>query len=158
MPYQENTAIYRKTKKVLKECLLNQSVILRIGNIYSDEILFRAKNCPIRSASSLKAKEWQRLAEIIPECLSYFIEKNHITPKDYLKTKGRDYRNTPFWQVYGHADEPCPNYGKKLCRTVIVGRSSVYCTNCQGDSLCSTAKAPTPKKWIVSKNTIIFSK
>ena len=122
-----------KRKKAIKECLLDQSVIAGIGNIYSDEILFRAKIGPARPAGSLTAEEWQRLAAEIPECLSYFIEKNSITADDYLETKGQDYRNTPFLQVYGHADEPCPNCGNTLCRTVIGGRSSVYCPGCQGN-------------------------
>ena len=122
---------FGKRKKKIRECLPDQSVIAGIGNIYSDEILYRAKICPIRSAGSLTAKEWQRLSGIIPECLSYFIRKNRIEQEDYLKTKGQDYRNTPFLQVYGHAGESCPNCGNKLCRTVIGGRSSVYCPDCQ---------------------------
>ena len=120
-----------KRKKKIKECLLDQSVIAGIGNIYSDEILFRAKICPARSADSLTPKEWKRLAEMIPKCLSFFIEKNRIGHEDYLQTKGQDYRNTPFLQVYGHANEPCPNCGETLVRVVISGRSSVYCPNCQ---------------------------
>lgn len=127
---------FGKRKKTIKECLLDQSVIAGIGNIYSDEILFRARISPIRPASSLTIKEWLRLAAEIPECLSYFIEKNRITPEDYLQTKGQDYRNTPFWLVYGHTGESCPNCGNTLCRTVIGGRSSVYCPNCQNDSIC----------------------
>lgn len=122
---------FGKQKRAIKKCLLDQSVIAGIGNIYSDEILFRARISPARLASSLMSEEWQHLAEIIPECLSYFIEKNRITPKDYLQTKGQDYRNTPFLQVYGHADEPCSNCGNTLYRTVIGGRSSVYCPACQ---------------------------
>ena len=120
-----------KRKKTIKECLLDQSVIAGIGNIYSDEILFRAKICPARPANSLTLKEWKRLAETIPECLSYFIEKNRISQEDFLQTKGQNYRNTPFLQVYGHADEPCPNCGETLVRVTISGRSSVYCPNCQ---------------------------
>ena len=120
-----------KRKKAIKECLLDQSVIAGIGNIYSDEILFRARISPVRPANSLTAKEWFCLASEIPECLSYFIEKNRITPEDYLQTKGQDYRNTPSLQVYGHNGEPCPNCGNTLCRTVIGGRSGVYCPNCQ---------------------------
>lgn len=127
---------FGKRKKTIKECLLDQSVVAGIGNIYSDEILFRARISPVRPANSLAAEEWLCLAAEIPECLSYFIEKNRITPEDYLQTKGQDYRNTPFLQVYGHNGEPCPNCGNTLCRTVIGGRSSVYCPNCQGDSLC----------------------
>lgn len=127
---------FGKRKKAIKECLLDQSVIAGIGNIYSDEILFRARISPVRPANSLAAEEWLCLAAEIPECLSYFIEKNRITPENYLQTKGQDYRNTPFLQVYGHNGEPCPNCGNTLCRTVIGGRSSVYCPDCQGDSLC----------------------
>ena len=93
-----------KKKKAIKKCLLDQSVIVGIGNIYSDEILFRAKICPTRPADSLMVREWERLAEMIPERLL---------------------------QVYGHAGEPCPNCGETLVRVVISGKSSVYCPNCQ---------------------------
>lgn len=122
---------FAKRKKTIKECLLDQSVVAGIGNIYSDEILFRAKINPTRPANSLTVEEWRRLAAEITECLSYFIEKNRITPKEYLQGKGHDYRNTPFLQVYGHGGEPCPVCGEILCRSVIGGRSSVYCPVCQ---------------------------
>ncbi|MCM1193770.1 MAG: bifunctional DNA-formamidopyrimidine glycosylase/DNA-(apurinic or apyrimidinic site) lyase [Blautia sp.] len=125
-------AQFGKRKKAVKECLLDQSVIAGIGNIYSDEILFAAKIHPARPANSLTAEEWERLAAAIPERLAYFIEKNAITLEEYLESKGQDYRNTPFLQVYGHAGAPCPNCGNTLSRTVIGGRSSVYCEKCQG--------------------------
>lgn len=124
---------FRKRKKAIKECLLDQSIIAGIGNIYSDEILFRAKIAPSVPANILSQKDCERLAEIIPECLKYFIEKNKISAADYLETKGKDYRNTPFLQVYGKEGEPCPICGETLCRVVIGGRSSVYCKNCQGE-------------------------
>ena len=120
-----------KRKKAIKKCLLDQSVIAGIGNIYSDEILYRARINPSAPANGLSVSEWERLAIEIADCLHYFIDKNSISQEDYLITKGQDYRNTPFLQVYGHADEPCPNCGNTLCRTVIGGRSSVYCPACQ---------------------------
>lgn len=120
-----------KRRKAIKECLLEQTIIAGIGNIYSDEILFTAGIYPARPANSLKQTEWERLAEAIPERISYFIEKNAITAEEYLETKGRDYRNTPFLQVYGHGGSPCPKCRETLCRMVIGGRSSVYCPVCQ---------------------------
>lgn len=120
-----------KRKKAVKECLLDQSIIAGIGNIYSDEILFTAGIHPARPAGSLKIKEWERLAAAIPERISYFIEANRITPEDYLETRGRDYRNTPFLQVYGHEGKNCPVCGELLCKMVIAGRSSVFCPRCQ---------------------------
>ncbi len=120
-----------KRRKAIKECLLEQTIIAGIGNIYSDEILFTAGIYPARPANSLMQTEWERLAEVIPERISYFIEKNAITAEEYLETKGRDYRNTPFLQVYGHGGSPCPKCRETLCRMVIGGRSSVYCPVCQ---------------------------
>lgn len=122
-----------KRKKNVKECLLDQSIIAGIGNIYSDEILFTAGIYPACPAKNLKMKEWERLAATIPECISYFIEVNKITPEDYLETKGQYYRNTPFLQVYGRDGKPCPKCGEALRRIVIGGRSSVYCPVCQKD-------------------------
>ncbi len=125
-----------KRRKAIKECLLEQTIIAGIGNIYSDEILFTAGIYPARPANSLKQTEWERLAEAIPERIAYFIEKNAITAEEYLETKGRDYRNTPFLQVYGHGGSPCPKCRETLCRMVIGGRSSVYCPVCQKDNSC----------------------
>lgn len=122
---------FGKRKKAVKECLLAQSVIAGIGNIYSDEILFAAKIHPARPANSLTKTEWERLAAAIPERLAYFIDKNTLTPEEYLESKGQDYRNTPFLQVYGRGGEPCPNCGAVLCRMTVGGRSSVYCPKCQ---------------------------
>ena len=122
---------FGKRKKAVKECLLDQSVIAGIGNIYSDEILFAAKIHPARPANSLSKTVWERLAAAVPERLAYFIEKNALTPEEYLESKGQDYRNTPFLQVYGRGGEPCPNCGAILCRMTVGGRSCVYCPKCQ---------------------------
>lgn len=125
-----------KRKKTVKECLLDQSIIAGIGNIYSDEILFTAGIYPARPANSLTMEEWERLAAAIPERISYFIKVNKITPEEYLETKGQDYRNTPFLQVYGQEGKPCPKCGETLCRMVVGGRGSVYCPVCQRELLC----------------------
>lgn len=122
-----------KRKTAVKKCLLDQSIIAGIGNIYSDEILFTAGIYPARLANSLNRKEWERLAAVIPERISYFIERNKISPEEYLETKGQDYRNTPYLQVYGQEGKPCPKCGETLCRMVIGGRGSVYCPVCQRD-------------------------
>ena len=119
------------SRRAVKECLLDQSVVAGIGNIYGDEILFAAGIAPDRPARSLEREEWERLASMIPDRLAYFIEKNAITPQEYLETRGRDYRNTPFLQVYGHGGEPCPVCGAELRRAVIGGRGSVFCPQCQ---------------------------
>lgn len=64
---------FGKRKRAVKVCLLDQSVVTGIGNIYSDEILFTAGIHPARPANSLKHAEWERIAATIPVRLSYFI-------------------------------------------------------------------------------------
>lgn len=123
-----------KRKKSVKECLLDQHVIAGIGNIYADEILFSTKIHPARPVNTLTDAEWERLVAAIPERLTYFVERNIISPEEYLRTRGRDYRNTPYLQVYGHAGEPCPECGAVLCRIVVGGRGSVFCPHCQTES------------------------
>lgn len=135
------TAHFGKRRKAIKECLLEQTVLAGIGNIYSDEILFTAGIYPARPANSLRPKEWERLAAVIPERLTYFTEKNKLTPEEYLETKGQEYRNTPFLQVYGHEGKPCPSCGEILRHIVVGGRSSVYCPACQKDLLLECIRA-----------------
>ncbi len=139
------TAAYLAThggtrKKTVKECLLDQSMVAGIGNIYADEILFATGIHPSRRADSLTSDEWTRLAAAIPERLGYFIEKNQISPQDYLAGRGKDYRNTPYLQVYGHAGASCPRCRATLERMVIGGRSSVYCPDCQRTALGSESR------------------
>ena len=119
------------SKRAVKQALLDQSIIAGIGNIYSDEILFSAGIRPDRPCNTLSAQEFAKLAAIIPERLEFFIEKNSISFEEYLKSNGKEYRNTPFLQVYGKAGFPCPVCGGTLQRIVLAGRSSVFCPHCQ---------------------------
>ena len=120
-----------RSRSAIKSALLRQDVVAGIGNIYSDEICFAARLHPARPAASLSAQEWARLAAAIPETLRFFVEKNRIPAAEYLRTRGRDYRNTPFLRVYGRAGRPCLRCGAALERTRIGGRSSVFCPRCQ---------------------------
>lgn len=119
-------------KRAIKDCLLDQHITAGIGNIYGDEILFAAKIHPQRPASSLSARECEKLAQMIPFVLQKAIDQNQLSPEEYLAEKGMEYRSTPFFQVYGKKGQPCPVCSEILCRVTIAGRSSVYCPECQG--------------------------
>ena len=120
-----------KSRRAVKACLLDQSVVAGIGNIYSDEVLHVARIRPDRPACSLSTEEWERLAEYIPRVMRFFTEKNLVTFAEYRQSAGLEYRNTPWLRVYGHVGESCDRCGAALKRTVIGGRSSVFCPNCQ---------------------------
>lgn len=102
-----------KRRRAIKEWLLDQSIVAGIGNIHSDEILFTAGIYPARPANSLNTKEWEQLTAAILERISFFIDTNKITPEEYLETKGQDYRNTPYLQVYGQGGSPVRNAWKR---------------------------------------------
>ncbi|MBQ3077873.1 MAG: bifunctional DNA-formamidopyrimidine glycosylase/DNA-(apurinic or apyrimidinic site) lyase [Clostridia bacterium] len=130
------------SRRAIKACLLDQTVVAGIGNIYSDEILHAAALHPARPASSLTAPDWERLAASIPERIRWFTEQNAISPEDYLKGRGWDYRNTPHFAVYGRAGQPCPRCGAPLARATVAGRGSCFCPGCQqGEGTESTGRA-----------------
>ena len=118
-------------KRAVKECLLDQTILAGIGNIYADEILYAARIYPGRPAATLREADWQALTESIPFVLDWAIEGNRMTTEEYLAGRGREYRNTPLFNVYGRKGAPCPRCGTPLERTVIGGRGTCYCPRCQ---------------------------
>ena len=130
------TAEYLKERignlhRKIKDCLLDQHLVAGIGNIYSDEILFRAGIHPAREACSLTEAAYKRLAAQIPDTMQYYVDKNRIDAQTYLKTGGREYQNTPYLQVYGRAGKACLVCGERLVKARVAGRGSVYCPCCQ---------------------------
>ncbi len=115
----------------IKEALLDQSVVAGIGNIWSDEMLYRAKICPEVPCNKISDRRWKLIAEQIPEVMEFGIEKNAITPEEYLRGKGREYYDIDYLEAYGHEGETCTRCGKVFVRSVLGGRSSYWCPGCQ---------------------------
>lgn len=136
-PFDEQfTAEYLKNKlankkKSIKEMMLDQSVIAGIGNIYSDEILYLTGIYPETKCTELTDDDWEKLSKVIPQELSWAIEINLTTPEEYLASKGKEYRNTPFLKVYGHEGKQCSICNSLFEKIKVGGRSSCYCPKCQ---------------------------
>lgn len=120
-----------KRKKTVKEMHLDQAVIAGIGNIYSDEILFAAKIYPGTACRILNEYDWDKLAKKIPEIIIWGIESNNMTPDEYLRGKGKEYRNISQLRIYGRAGKPCVRCGTIIDKVTICGRTSCYCPSCQ---------------------------
>lgn len=121
---------FGQSARAIKTCLMDQHVLAGIGNIYSDEILFAAGIDPQTPAFTLTGDDWAAIAVQIAPMMAYFVEKNRISPEDYLRTQGREYRNTPYLNVYGRGGLPCRRCGTVLIRKKIGGRTSVSCPAC----------------------------
>lgn len=76
-------------KKAIKECLLDQSIVTGIGNIYGDEILFECRINPQRRACDCTEEQWKELSVKIPEVLSFLLRKMLYQMKTTLLERGR---------------------------------------------------------------------
>lgn len=126
--------LYEKTKnskKMLKEILLDQSIIAGIGNIYADEICFASHLLPNRIASTLTKNDLQNIVNNAVEILNESIKDGGSTVKTYQSAHGVDGHFQAKLKVYGKENMPCPICHNLICKCKIGGRGTHYCANCQ---------------------------
>ncbi len=119
-----------KSSRPVKSALLEQCTVCGLGNIYTDETLWRSRVCPESPCSSLRKKDWDAIAENIPCVISEAIEGNAVSAEDFLLDGGVHYRHNDF-DAYGREGKPCSRCGTLMVRSVIGQRSSVWCPRCQ---------------------------
>lgn len=120
----------RKNARV-KSVLLDQRVVAGLGNIYADEVLFRAAVHPERRIGSLTAAENERLAEAMHDILQDAISKRGTTFRDYVDGNNQRGSYQQQLQVFQKAGEKCPRCGTVIERIRVAGRSSCFCPECQ---------------------------
>ena len=124
---QDFKSLFQKRKGRLKPLLLNQEFIAGIGNIYADESCFLAGIDPGRNVDTLTETELEKLYYAIRQALeSGIMYKGASLDEIY---RGGEFQN--YFQVYGRTDEPCFKCGSLILRTVLGGRSTHFCGQCQ---------------------------
>src|SRR5688500_11795852 len=121
-----------RSRRSLKQLLLDQTRILGLGNIYAVEALFLAGINPLKAAHRLSKPRARKLYRAIREVFREAIDAGSTLRIDLADGNG-SYFETPerFWRVYEREDEPCVNCGTKIRRVVHGGRSTYYCPHCQ---------------------------
>jgi len=114
----------------IKTVLMDQSIIAGIGNIYSDEILWRAGVHPERKASKLKENEIKFIFKAIKEILTKGIDFGGDSISDYRNIYGLPGKFQLHHEAYGRTGEKCK---KKNCKGIIIrkiinGRSAHFCS------------------------------
>ena len=132
----------RRARAAVKPLLLDQRAIAGIGNIYAIEALWRARVHPLRTAGSLRVDEIARLHEAIRWALKKGIRLGGASRSDYVDARGNRGRMQREFQVYGRAGEPCPRCGRGIVRTVVGGRGTFHCPNCQRAPRGERARRP----------------
>lgn len=123
--------LFRGRKTPIKSALLNQRLLSGVGNIYADESLFRAGIRPRRRAASLSKENLRRLYRAVQEVLKEAIDMGGSSISDYVDSNGEEGFFQLQHRVYGREGEPCVVCKISIKRTVIAGRSSHYCPQCQ---------------------------
>jgi formamidopyrimidine-DNA glycosylase len=123
--------LLQKTSRTIKAALLDQSVVAGLGNIYTDEILFREGISPRRKASGLNRAEVSSLRRSMREVLHAAIRRRGTTISDYLDAGGQrgSFQNSLL--VYSRAGLPCRRCGTEIVKSRIAGRGTYSCPVCQ---------------------------
>ena len=118
-------------KSPVKTVLLDQHVVAGLGNIYVNEVLFRAGIDPRRQAARIAAKRIGQIVPLVREVLSEAIEAGGSSLRDHRQASGKLGYFQHTFRVYDREGEPCPVCGTPIRRIVQSGRSSFFCPSCQ---------------------------
>ncbi len=116
----------------IKQFILDQAIIVGIGNIYADESLFDARIKPMRLAKEMKKSEWPVLIASIKKTLEKGIKYGGSSSENFVDAFGEQGRAHQHLKVYRKTGQKCPNNcGGVIERTVIGGRGTHWCKKCQ---------------------------
>jgi formamidopyrimidine-DNA glycosylase len=120
-----------KSNCAIKTFLMNQKIVVGVGNIYASEALFSAGINPKRKAKQVSLARYTLLVSSIQRILKQAIEAGGTTLKDFYSSDGQPGYFSQQLNVYDRAGEPCVNCQQIIKKIILGQRSSFYCTSCQ---------------------------
>jgi formamidopyrimidine-DNA glycosylase len=115
----------------IKQCIMDNHIVVGVGNIYANEALFRAGIKPQLAAGKLSQSRCAKLVAEIRATLAEAINLGGSSLRDFVNTSGQPgYFQQTYW-VYGRAGEPCRRCGSPIKQISQGQRSSFYCGSCQ---------------------------
>ncbi len=121
----------RARKTALKVVLMDNKVVVGVGNIYANETCFRARLNPARPANQLTQAECDLLATCVKEVLHEAIAMGGTTLRDYVDSNGEPGYFRLQLAVYGRDGASCLTCGTTIQRITQGGRSTFWCPVCQ---------------------------
>ncbi|PZQ22946.1 MAG: DNA-formamidopyrimidine glycosylase [Stenotrophomonas acidaminiphila] len=121
----------RGRKAPVKTFLMDQAVVVGVGNIYAAESLFRAGISPLRAAGKVSRDRYVALAAAVKDILAYAITRGGTTLRDFLSPDGAPGYFEQELSAYGRGGEPCPRCGRPMKQASIGQRATVWCGHCQ---------------------------
>lgn len=121
----------RGRSQSIKTFIMDNKVVVGVGNIYANEALFKAGINPKRAAGKVSKKRFQRLAPLIKQTLAEAIEQGGTTLRDFTNVDGAPGYFAQKLQVYGRGGKRCVACKGQLKEIRLGQRSTVYCPQCQ---------------------------
>ena len=121
----------RGRKAPVKTFLMDQGIVVGVGNIYAAEALFEAGISPLREAGRVSRDRYRSLADAVKRILAHAIERGGTTLRDFISPDGLPGYFELELSAYGRGGEPCPRCGRPLKEASIGQRTTVWCTRCQ---------------------------
>ncbi len=115
----------------VKSFLMDQAVVVGVGNIYAAESLFRAGISPLREAGSISKARYEKLALAAKEILAYAIERGGTTLRDFINPDSEPGYFEQELDVYGREGLPCKQCGRPLRDSRLNNRAGAWCGFCQ---------------------------
>ena len=121
----------RGRKVPVKAFLMDQKIVVGVGNIYAAEALFAAGVSPLRAAGKVSRERYAAIATEIRRILTYAIARGGTTLRDFISPDGAPGYFEQELSAYGRGGEPCPRCGRPLKQAMLAQRATVWCGHCQ---------------------------
>ncbi len=117
----------------IKSALLDQTIISGLGNIYADEVLFKAKVYPLKKSCDLTNQELDNICLSSIAVANRAIEMGGTTIKSYTSSLGVTGRFQQELMVHTRYQKPCYVCNTPIAKIKVGGRSTYYCPRCQSE-------------------------
>jgi formamidopyrimidine-DNA glycosylase len=123
--------VTRQRKIPIKSLIMDQKVVVGVGNIYASEALYFAGIRPTARSSKLTLRQCEDLTVSIQNVLKQAIRQGGSSIRDYVDTNGESGSFQENHAVYGRQGEPCLKCRGAIRAKVLSGRNTFWCVNCQ---------------------------
>ncbi len=121
----------QKTSRVIKNVLLDQTIVAGLGNIYVDETLHLAHIHPLTRANTLTKEDAKRIQHVAIDVLTQAVKQGGTTIRSYVDGAGEMGMFQQELFVYGQEDTPCQTCGSIIAKIKVGGRGTHFCESCQ---------------------------
>lgn len=128
---QELQAALGNSSMKLKAALLDQSRLSGIGNYLADEINWEAQISPVRPLNQISIKEWEQLNKARVLVINRALEAQGLSFSDYRHADGSEGNMIDHLNAYGRAGQPCLRCETVMQKSVVAGRGTSWCPQCQ---------------------------